>query len=706
MKIFTKLLTVFLTLALFCSVVVANAAFDDVPSGAWYEDAVNWCQENGIMGGTSETAAIFEPDTTMSRAMLATVLYRQSGSPAAGTGPAFSDWTRGTWYSDAVVWAAGEGVITGYDNGLFGVNDPVTREQLATILWRYAGRPSAGNGAAFADESDIADYAAQAVDWAQSNNIMTGMDNNRFNPRSGATRAQIATILYRWLSAQDGTESTPTPTPNGGETTNSGHVLVAYFSRADENYSVGVIEKGNTAIVAELIAEQTGADLFEIVPVNAYPAGYEEMKVVATQEQNSNARPEIANAVENWDDYDVVFLGYPIWYGDMPMIVYNFLESYDFSGKTVVPFNTHEGSGQSGTQSRIASTIPGATVLNGLAIRGATAQNDASATRSAVETWIERDLKDVLPEKEPAATTPATPETAAVGKFDLEKGTVLLNNGIEMPILGIGTFTLTNEQASDSVFWALSDGYHLIDTATAYNNEEGVGEGIRRAIEAGAVKREDIFLTTKLWPSAYTMEGIDASLERLGVDYIDLLLLHQPIGDYIGGYQAMEQAVAEGKVRAIGLSNFRPNLFNEIMEIATIAPAVNQVETHPYYQEVEMIEYLKQYGTVLEAWYPLGGRGNTQTMFADETISAIAAAHGKTSAQIILRWHLQAGHIAIPGSNNPDHILENISIFDFELTDAEMAAMTAIDRNDPFFGGFGNQDELEDAADRWGLDNN
>ena len=193
--------------------------------------------------------------------------------------------------------------------------------------------------------------------------------------------------------------SIDTSTPDDEETSNSGRVLIAYFSRAGENYSVGVIDKGNTAIIAELIADQTGADMFEIVPVVPYPSDYEEMKDVATQEQNSNARPEIVGTVENWDDYDVVFLGYPIWYGDMPMIVYNFLESYDFSGKTVIPFNTHEGSGQSGTQSRIASTIPTATVLSGLAIRGATAQNNTASARTTVERWISEDLKDVLPEK-------------------------------------------------------------------------------------------------------------------------------------------------------------------------------------------------------------------------------------------------------------------------------------------------------------------
>ena len=299
---------------------------------------------------------------------------------------------------------------------------------------------------------------------------------------------------------------------------------------------------------------------------------------------------------------------------------------------------------------------------------------------------------------------PDTNSGVHTNDFDLSNGTVLLNNGIEMPIIGIGTFTLSNEQAEDSVYWALGDGYHLIDTAAAYGNEEGVGKGIKRAIDDGIVKREDIFVTTKLWYNNYTMDGIDAALERLGLDYIDLLLLHQPMGDYIGGYQAMEQAVEQGKVKSIGISNFSQTQFEEIMAIAKIPPAINQVETHPFNQQLEMIDYMDKYGTVIEAWFPLGGRGHTQELFANETITAIAEAHGKSSAQIILQWHLQAGHIAIPGSNNPDHIKENIELFDFELSDEEMRQMGGLDTATPYFGGFGGNSDVDDAADRWGLD--
>ena len=280
----------------------------------------------------------------------------------------------------------------------------------------------------------------------------------------------------------------------------------------------------------------------------------------------------------------------------------------------------------------------------------------------------------------------AAPALAEYPAFDPESATVTLNNGVEMPILGIGTFALSSEEAENSVYWALRDGYRLINTARIYGNEDGVGRGIRRAIDEGYVTREEIFVTTKMWTSDFGNgdAAVDASLERLGLDYIDLMILHhsQPSND-VDAYQALERAVADGKLRCVGLSNYyEPEDFDRMVNAATIVPALLQNETHPYHQSTEMKDHIAQYGTVLESWFPLGGRGNTQILFDDPTIAAIAAAHGKTSAQVILRWHLQAGNIAIPGSSNPDHILENISIFDFELTDEEMAQMTDLDRND------------------------
>ena len=270
-------------------------------------------------------------------------------------------------------------------------------------------------------------------------------------------------------------------------------------------------------------------------------------------------------------------------------------------------------------------------------------------------------------------------------EFDLQKGTVTLNNGIEMPILGIGTFSLSDSDAEESVYWALKDGFRLIDTARIYGNEAGVGRAIKRAIEEGFVTREEIFVTTKMWTSDYDNgdAAVNASLARLGLDYIDLMILHhsQPRND-IRAYQAMEKAVQDGRLRSIGLSNYyEPDDFDRVVNAVTIVPALLQNETHPYHQSTEMKAHIAQYGTVMESWFPLGGRGNTQTLFNDPVIAGIAAAHGKSSAQVILRWHLQAGNIAIPGSHNEKHIQENFEIFDFELTDEEMRQMTALDKN-------------------------
>ncbi|MDD5930236.1 MAG: aldo/keto reductase [Spirochaetales bacterium] len=269
--------------------------------------------------------------------------------------------------------------------------------------------------------------------------------------------------------------------------------------------------------------------------------------------------------------------------------------------------------------------------------------------------------------------------------FDLKKGTVKLNSGHEMPILGIGTFQLSNSQAENSVYWALKAGMRLIDTARIYGNEEGVGRGIRRAIKDGICKREEIFVTTKMWTSDFSNgdAAVDASLKRLGLDYIDLMILHhsQPRND-VDAYKAMERAVKAGKLRSIGLSNYyEPDDFDRLVKATSIKPALLQNETHPYHQSGKMKAHIAKYGTVMESWFPLGGRGYTQTLFNDPTISAIAKAHGKSSAQIIIRWHLQAGNIAIPGSSNEKHIIEDASVWDFSLTNDEMSRMASINKD-------------------------
>ena len=455
----------------------------------------------------------------------------------------------------------------------------------------------------------------------------------------------------------------------------AGKILIAYFSRAGENYNVGTISEGNTSKLAREIVAQTGGDLFEIVPEAAYPVSYDEMLDVATRERTNNERPVIRNTIENFDTYDIIFLGYPIWWGDLPMILHSFMESYDFTGKTVIPFNTHEGSGQAGTQTTIADKLSGANVLHGLAMQGSMAQElKCDGTDAVVKRWLE----DLGLKMQPAGN----------GGFDMKNGTVMLNSGYEMPILGLGMYSLSDDQAENSTYWALKAGFRLIDTARIYGNEAAVGRGLQRAIDEGIVTREEVFITTKMWTSDYGNgdAAVDASLERLGLDYIDLMILHhsQPSND-VDAYQAMERAVADGKLRSIGLSNYyEPEDFDRLVNATTIKPALLQNETHPYHQSGEMKNHIAQYGTVMESWFPLGGRGNTQVLFNDETISSIAQAHGVSSAQVLIRWHLQAGNICIPGSSNEQHIIEDYDVWDFELTEEEMASMTALEKNERF----------------------
>lgn len=255
-----------------------------------------------------------------------------------------------------------------------------------------------------------------------------------------------------------------------------------------------------------------------------------------------------------------------------------------------------------------------------------------------------------------------------------------LNNGIKMPMAGIGTFLLTPDEAEASVLSALENGYRLIDTANAYVNEKAVG----RAMKKSGLKREEIFLETKLWPSFYEQEdAVEKTLERLGTDYIDLLLIHQPASNYIAGYQLMEKAYKAGKVKAIGLSNFNQEQTQEILDICEIKPAVLQTEVHSYSQEKELKDFLAKEDIIIQAWYPLGH--GDKALLEEPLFSKLGKKYGKTNAQIILRWHIQDGNIVIPSSKNPDHIKDNFDLFDFTLTEEEMAEISDINKNKRYY---------------------
>ena len=255
-----------------------------------------------------------------------------------------------------------------------------------------------------------------------------------------------------------------------------------------------------------------------------------------------------------------------------------------------------------------------------------------------------------------------------------------LNNGIKMPMAGIGTFLLTPDEAEASVLSALQCGYRLIDTANAYVNEKAVGRAMRKS----GIPRDEIFLETKLWPSFYEQEdAVEKTLQRLGTDYIDLLLIHQPAGNYVAGYRLMEKAYKEGKVRAIGLSNFTPEQVQEILDICEVKPAVLQTEVHPYSQEKKLKDFLDKEGIVIQAWYPLDH--GDKALIQEPLFTEFGKKYSKSNAQIILRWHIQAGNIVIPGSKNPAHIKDNFNLFDFALTDDEMAKITALDKQKRYY---------------------
>ena len=363
------LLTLTLALALALAVpalaAVDDTGFSDVDAGAWYAEAVIYCREHNLMDGTGNNR--FAPESSLTRAQLATVLYRIEGTPAVTGTDAFTDTDDGAWYNDAVLWASQQNLISGYGGGLFGPNDPVSREQMAAIFWRYAGSPAADGAGDYTDEAEIASYAAAAVDWASVNNIVAPASAGVFAPKSNATRAHIAAALMNYSRSQPA--PVPQPAPSEGR-----KVLIAYFSATN-----------NTEGIANHLDAILDADLYEITPETPYSAADLDYNADcrANREQNdASARPAISGSVENMEQYDVIFLGYPIWWGQAPKIISTFLESYNLSGKTIVPFCTSGSSGIGSSATNLHALTSGATWMDGQRFSG-------GASRSTVEDWVD-----------------------------------------------------------------------------------------------------------------------------------------------------------------------------------------------------------------------------------------------------------------------------------------------------------------------------
>ena len=353
---------------------VEDTGFADVDADDWYAEAVEYVRDHGIMNGT--TATTFNPDGTTSRGQIAAILYRASGSPEVSGGTAFTDVADTAYYADAVRWASAHGVVTGYGDGTFRPNNPITRQQLAAILWRYAGSPAPEGGADYADEDTISAYASTAVDWARDTGIISGRDGNRFDPNGRAARAQAAAILHRYDTWEPPIPEIPDPEPAPEE----GSVLVAYFSAT-----------GNTERVANAIAAATGGDLFELTPVEPYTDADlnwtdEDSRVVYEYENPDERDTElVAYTPDNWADYDVVFVGYPIWWYDAAWPVEGFVTENDFTGKTVIPFCTSSSSGIGESGERLAGLAGTGDWLEGERFRSSASDDDVQAWADSLD---------------------------------------------------------------------------------------------------------------------------------------------------------------------------------------------------------------------------------------------------------------------------------------------------------------------------------
>lgn len=451
----------------------------------------------------------------------------------------------------------------------------------------------------------------------------------------------------------ENSDNEPTPEPS-----KSDKVLVAYFSCTN-----------TTKGVAQHVAEITGGTLFRIepsVPYTSEDLDYNSDCRANREQNNPSARPDIKGMPENIDKYDVVFIGYPIWWGEAPRVISTFIESGDFKGKTIVPFCTSHSSGLGNSDRNLHYLAKDAVWKQGKRFGGNTSESEIEKWISGLDIKIEPDMD--------------------YANFPLSKGnkglapTIRLNSGYDMPIVGLGTYSLTGDVCVNSVKSAIALGFRKIDTAHMYGNEEEVGRGVR---ESG-VPREEIFVATKIYPNQYANPeaAIEECLRKLDLRYVDLMFLHHPGSNDVKAYKAMEKYVKEGKIRSLGVSCYYIDEIDDFIRKVNVKPVVVQNEVHPYYQDIDVVPHIQQLGIAVEAWYPLGGRGHQKELLSDPVLIEIAATHGKSVAQVILRWNLQRGVVVIPGSSNPAHMEENISVFDFELSDDEMSRIAALNRNE------------------------
>ena len=377
-----RLWSLLLAMGMAFSVTIPTAAaetgYDDVDSAAWYADAVRYMTNAGLMNGVGDGK--FDPGGTFTRAQLATVLYRMAGSPSVTGTDSFSDTQDTAWYANAVTWAEQNSVVNGIGNGQFGPDRATTQEQLVTMLWRNAGEPQ-GDVA-----DDASDWAAKAVGWARTDGLTEGAEL-AFAPKADASRAQIAFIVSEYLKAKEPAQDSSTAVAK--------KALVVYFSAADNDgidaVSAATVvahegkEYGAAQLAAKFVGDYTGADVSAIVTEQSYPAEYNAMAETAKVQRDDGEHPALTSRIESLADYDMVFLVYPVWWYTVPMPIYSLLDEYDFSGKTIIPVITHEGSGDGGTLSALRTEEPNATVLDVYTSRFGTIPTQ----KAAIESWLD-----------------------------------------------------------------------------------------------------------------------------------------------------------------------------------------------------------------------------------------------------------------------------------------------------------------------------
>ena len=407
---------------------------------------------------------------------------------------------------------------------------------------------------------------------------------------------------------------------------------------------------GNTELAAKQVAEVTGAKMIRLLPEQPYSS--EDVNWVNKQSRctrehlNRSLRPAIKPIDIDFTKVDTLFVGFPIWWHEEPAVIRTFLDNYgeQLKDKVIFPFCTSYESPMS----------------------------EADATLKKRLSFFEN-------QKRPSVAC----QIRRNKKMDQTMNTVKLNNGIEMPQMGYGVYQVSPAECERCVSDALSVGYRMIDTAQAYHNEEGVGNAVRKS----GIDRKEIFLVSKIWISNYGYEkakaSIDESLRRLQTDYIDLMLLHQPFCDRYGAYRALEDAYKEGKLHAIGVSNFYPDHFIDIASNMEIVPAVNQVETHVFNQQVEAQRIMEEFGTRIMSWGPFAEGRNG--FFTNPILADIGHKYGKSVAQVALRWLIQRGVIIIPKSTHVERMRQNIDIFDFSLSDGDMRTIATLDTGKSLF---------------------